>query len=217
MEDPTLVPIPPSPEPTSTVVTQHPSFQLPGNVLTDAPVAEQQLGVGSPQYLSLNDIEPVKDIGDPTELAKSILSKGEYTPDRAVQMVAFFLEHEKYHVAYDTIVWKNGEVSDRERKVPNPPPMFSSFARSIGVSEKTLKNWAKKHEDFNKAYQICEGIIKEFFVENGLSGLYPGQFAIFAAKNLTDMKDTKVNENRNTNMKDVLDALEKGTLSTDEI
>lgn len=156
----------------------------------------------------------------PTEsksLAKKILQKVPYSPDFAERMVEFFMDAEKSRTVTDTFSWKNGEVGEKEREVPNPPPMFSEFGRTIGVSEKTLKNWTREYPEFKEAYEICSSIIKEFIVANGLSGLYPGQFAIFAGKNLTDMKDVQVNKNLNANMKDVLDAIEKGTIQDADI
>lgn len=150
---------------------------------------------------------------DPASLAKKILSRTAYDPSFAESMIAFFLEREKFRIAYDTFTWKNGEVVEKERRIPNAPPQFSEFGRTIGVSERTIKGWAQKHPEFKEAYEVCQGIIQEFMVENGLRGDYPGQFAIFAAKNLTGMKDTHVNENKNYDMKSILDAIEKGSVT----
>ena len=108
---------------------------------------------------------------------------------------------------------KDGEMMEKERHIPNSPPMFSEFGRTIGVSERTLKGWVKKYPEFGEAYEICQDIIQEFFVENGVKGDYASQFAIFAAKNLTKMKDVMVNKNENYDMKAVLDAIEKGIIS----
>lgn len=215
MEDPTLIPI---------AKQSTPLFEAPqpqGSTSADSEVPTTPLQTPSLMYSVeriTNDelkINEPKDLTNPKEIAKQILSHAQYHPERPIQMVEFFIQKEKYRISYDTVVWRNGEVTEKERRIANSPPMFSEFARSIGTTEKTLKNWAKKHEEFGEAYAVCEGIIKEFFIENGLSGMYPGQFAIFAAKNLTNMKDTKVNENRTINMKDVLDALEKGQIAPD--
>lgn len=143
-------------------------------------------------------------------LAKKILTGIEYKSEYAEQMVEFFMDREKSHTVTDTFSWKNGEVGEKEREVPNPPPMFSEFGREIGVSEKTIKKWTREFPEFKEAYDVCESIVKEFIVNNGLTGLYPGQFAIFAGKNLAGMKDVQHNRNLNANMKDVLDAIEKG-------
>lgn len=148
---------------------------------------------------------------EPASLARKILSKTEYDPKYCEEMVAFFLAREKSKEIREDYVWRRtGEVSERYRTVANPPPMFSEFGRTIGVSEKTLKIWAKKHSEFAEAYEICQDIIQEFMVENGLSGNYSSQFGIFTAKNITKMKDVQVNKNENYDMKSILDSIEKG-------
>lgn len=131
-------------------------------------------------------------------------------------MYEWFAEKEKFHISYDSYTWKNGAVSEKERRVANPPPQFSAFARTIGVTAAQLKRWAKKYPEFAEYYDACTDIIQEFMVDNGVTGAYSGQFGIFAAKNLTKMKDVQINKNENYNMKDVLDAIEKGTINGEQ-
>lgn len=148
---------------------------------------------------------------EPASLARKILGKTQYDPKYCEEMVSFFLAREKNREIREDYVWRRtGEVSERYRTVANPPPMFSEFGRKIGVSEKTLKSWAKKYNEFAEAYEVCQDIIQEFMVENGLSGDYSSQFGIFVAKNITKMKDVQVNKNENYNMKEILDSIEKG-------
>lgn len=151
---------------------------------------------------------------DPKVLSRQLLSRVDYKAEFGASMVEFFLSKAKYRVTLDTHYYKNGEMYEKERHIPNSPPMFSEFGRTIGVSERTLKSWAKKHPEFQEAYEICQDIITEFFVENGVKGDYASQFAIFAAKNMTKMKDVVVNKNENYDMKAVLDAIEKGTIES---
>ena len=141
---------------------------------------------------------------------QEIVKSGEYRPEYGPQMYAWFCSKEKYTISYDTFTWKNGSITEKERRVPNPPPHFSEFARSIGVTKKTIEGWAKKYPEFGEYYEACVDIIQEFMVDNGVTGAYSAQFGIFAAKNLTKMRDVVVNRNENWNMKDVLDAIEKG-------
>lgn len=144
-----------------------------------------------------------------------ILGTGKYTPDVGPAMYDWFMSKPKKRSITDLVTWKSGEVAEKQRDIANPPPAFSEFARMAGVTAATLKKWAKVHPDFADYYDACQDIIQEFLVENGTAGLYPGQFAIFAAKNLTKMKDVQIQDTRVTNMKDVLDALEKGHLTGD--
>lgn len=147
---------------------------------------------------------------NPRELAAKLLSRVEYYPSAGLQMVEFFLAKAKYRITMDVHYRKDGEMREFERHIPNSPPMFSEFGRTIGVSERTLKAWAKKEPAFQEAFEICQDIIQEFFVENGVKGDYSAAFAIFAAKNLTKMKDVTVNKNEVYDMKGILDSLEKG-------
>lgn len=148
---------------------------------------------------------------EPATIARRILSKVEYKQEYCETMLAYFISKPKTSDKVETYVWKKtGMVDERYKTVANPPPMFSEFGRTIGVSEKTLQRWAKTYPEFGEVYEICQGIIQEFFVSHGVRGDYAGQFGIFAAKNLTNMKDVQVNKNENYDMKSILDAIEKG-------
>jgi len=151
------------------------------------------------------------------ETARKIMTRVPYEEKYSVMMIEFFMEKPKQKTVTETFTWRNGEVDEKYKSIACAPPMFSEFARTIGVSERTLKAWAKKDKDFQEAYEVCQDIIQEFIVENGLSGQYPGQFTIFAAKNLTRMKDVQVNKNENYDMKSILDAIEKGSVIEDSI
>lgn len=91
---------------------------------------------------------------------------------------------------------KGDEWTSYERR-PNPMPKFHDFAKSIGVNEDTVVEWANKKDktgnlvypDFSAAYKRAKELQKWFLIENGLNGLYNATFAIFTAKNISDMRD----------------------------
>lgn len=88
--------------------------------------------------------------------------------------------------------FKDGEVkseSEKFRLTPNKMPTFFSFAESINVDVDTLRNWCDEHEEFFGAYTRAKDLQKEWLIANGLSGAANPQFAIFTAKNVTDMRD----------------------------
>lgn len=86
--------------------------------------------------------------------------------------------------------YKNGEVSWVDKKlVASKLPKFHEFAKSIGVTHKTLLNWCDKHEEFLQAYTYAKELQKYFIAENGLNNVYNAQFAQFVMKNITDWKD----------------------------
>lgn len=68
-------------------------------------------------------------------------------------------------------------------------PTFERFAFSIGVHRETILNWADKHPKFFDAYKKAKDLQKDILIQNGLIGGYDKTFAIFTAKNVTDMKD----------------------------
>lgn len=145
-----------------------------------------------------------------TDLSTFILGKVLYTENLGPEMYAWFSSKKKFRTVYDSFVWKNGEVEEKERIRVNPPPHFSEFARLIGTTANTLKRWAKLHASFGEYYDACQDIIQEFLIDNGVTGEYSSQFTIFAAKNTTKMKDVQENINKNISFKDMLDAIEKG-------
>lgn len=69
------------------------------------------------------------------------------------------------------------------------PPMFMRFAKQIGVNGDSLVEWSKTHKDFSAAYQKAKQLQKEFIQIGLTSGFFSGAAAIFAAKNMTDMRD----------------------------
>lgn len=81
-------------------------------------------------------------------------------------------------------------------------PFLSKFAREVaGVCENTMIEWTKEYEDFNEAYKKAKDIQKEFLIMQGLTGQYDRTFAIFTAKNITDMRDkTEVDQNSNVHV-----------------
>jgi hypothetical protein len=70
-------------------------------------------------------------------------------------------------------------------------PTKEGFAISIGVHSNTLLNWADDHPEFLCAIKKAEDIQKDILIQNGLIGAYDKTFAIFVAKNVTDMSDKK--------------------------
>lgn len=79
--------------------------------------------------------------------------------------------------------------------IPCPLPTKEAFATSIGVHRDTLLNWAKEHPEFFGAIKKAEDFQKNILIQNGLIGNYDKTFAIFVAKNVTDMNDKQTVDN----------------------
>lgn len=138
-----------------------------------------------------------------------VLGESDYSPVVIKKMYKFFYDAEKYRTVTETIYMKDGSYRDIEKDVPNPPPHFSTFARSIGVHKRVLDLWREKHPEFELAYQDCTEVIKEFIIDNGLVGHYQGNFAIYVGNNLTDMRNTKELNVKKFNVNSFLDNLQK--------
>ena len=54
-----------------------------------------------------------------------------------------------------------------------------------------MLNWAKANDEFLCAIKKAEDLQKDILIQNGLLNAYDKTFAIFVAKNVTDMRDKK--------------------------
>lgn len=150
-----------------------------------------------------------------------------YRPEYAVQLIEHMMvekfnkETVEEEIRYSA---KTGVKVSEKRKfkmIPNDLPTLEGFARKIGVTYRTLLNWAEaveddaaeipvyKYPDFFQAYNIAKQLQKEFLIDNGLKGNYPPAAYIFTAKNVTDMTDKQIIETEDAQFKDKEDALDK--------
>jgi hypothetical protein len=84
---------------------------------------------------------------------------------------------------------RDGSEEEKLEKEPVVLPTLERFAAQIGVHRDTLHEWSKVHEDFSDAIKVAKELQKDILMTNGLMGLYNPTFAIFTAKNITDMRD----------------------------
>ena len=104
-------------------------------------------------------------------------------------------------------------------KAPCDLPTLEGFANSIEVCRDTLYEWSTaekdgklKYPDFSYALKRAKEYQKNILVTNGLSGAYNGTFAIFTAKNVTDMKDkieTELGEDTRKTLQGIQDNLQR--------
>lgn len=112
--------------------------------------------------------------------------KAEYTK----QMLEYFttpatrVEYVKHYDAKGNLIREDPVVLGADY------PTFEGFANKIGVTARTLENWAGKHENtFGKAYEMCKDIQKNLILVNALGGRYNGNFARFIASAQFDMAE----------------------------
>ncbi len=114
-----------------------------------------------------------------------------FKPEYCEKLIKFFStepyrEKETFHSG------KNGQSWSTYEDVANDLPTFERFAVNIGVDTDTLLEWSKdpeKYPGFSVAYKRAKHLQKDILLTNGLRGLYSQPFAIFTAKNITDMRD----------------------------
>lgn len=97
----------------------------------------------------------------------------------------------------ETYTNKKGETWTKTVEKACEFPTFEGFACSIGVTDHTLQNWCEATDEkgmllnpeFLDAYKRAKELQKQVLVVNSMAGRYNTQFAIFIAKNVTDLRD----------------------------
>ncbi len=116
-----------------------------------------------------------------------------WTPEMNLEIVKYFDIEPTREVVVTKTDKKGNEFETTEERA-NPMPTFEGFAASIDVDDDTIVEWAKaenkaKYPGFSAAYKKAKHLQKKILVTNGLLGHYSTAFAIFTAKNVTNMRD----------------------------
>ena len=69
-------------------------------------------------------------------------------------------------------------------------PSFSKFARSIGITLEELEA-CRKHGEFERAYQECSEIRRDYLIDNGLVKRFDSSFTKFLLTTEYGMGDDK--------------------------
>lgn len=133
--------------------------------------------------------EESRPIGRPTK----------YDPKYCEEVIEFFNKEPFEYVEVDVEDEETGETRksialdkfNNPIRVPCPLPTKERFAFSIGVHRATLVDWMHRHPEFLDAIKKAEDLQKDILIQNGLIQSYDKTFAIFVAKNVTDMSDKK--------------------------
>lgn len=185
-----------------------------GFSFTGAPIAnlsEKAFGLVDNPTISGATFDLLNPEPKAVSVASEVVGKGEYHPGYCKQMFDYF-NRDKYRTITEEYTYKSGYVETKNKKVPNAPPEFSEFARSIGVTKRTLEKWRREHPEFAEAYESCADLYEEFLVHHGLLGNYGAIFGKFVAVNRTRMKDKQETTTRVIDMRKVLDDIASGKL-----
>lgn len=126
-----------------------------------------------------------------------------YKPEYCEKIIEFF-DREPWTPKTQESLSRTGEKVSIITNVPCKLPTYERFAFEVGVHRDTLHEWCKNHPKFSDAYKKCKDLQKEILIQNGLFAFYDKSFAIFTAKNVTDMRD-KVEVEQSSEVKIVID------------
>lgn len=113
------------------------------------------------------------------------------------QMLIDYFTRDAVREVEEVYTNKKGETWSKTVEKACEFPTFEGFASSINVTDNTLQSWCElKNEDgtlrypeFLSAYTRAKELQKRVLVENSMTGRYNTQFAIFIAKNVTNLRD----------------------------
>ena len=116
-----------------------------------------------------------------------------YKPEYCQEILEFF-NRKPFEPVFDA----NGNIAlDKQGRpvmMPTALPTLAGFAIKLQTHRETVLNWTHKHPEFLDSYKRAKAMQEEILVQNGLAGNYEKAFAIFLAKNVTEMKDYKAIE-----------------------
>ncbi len=72
-------------------------------------------------------------------------------------------------------------------------PSFSKFARSIGATLSDIERY-RGHGEFERAYQECSEIRRDYLIDNGLVKRFDSSFTRFILNSEYGMGDAKVTD-----------------------
>lgn len=68
-------------------------------------------------------------------------------------------------------------------------PSYVAFARSIGVTARTIENWRKRYPKFGEACDECDALLREAIIGEGLSFRMHASFAKFLLSSRFGMRE----------------------------
>ena len=67
-------------------------------------------------------------------------------------------------------------------------PELCKWAKTVGVTTQTVRNWCEEQEEFREAVEECMEIQAALLKDGGLSGVYAGKTAIFLLQTVHRMR-----------------------------
>ena len=142
--------------------------------------------------------EKGNEVGKKTRFKKKNTVAVKYKDEFCDMLINYFQERES-QVIYEEEYHKDGTLKRKTPKIVLPPkyPTFERFAVTIGVTSRTLREWADsgKHPRFSYAYARAKDMQLAIAKNCGITKQYDGNFAKFVLMNDHDMTDKSTVEN----------------------
>lgn len=152
--------------------------KTPENLQQDTTKTKQ---AGSPKTRTPNKDNKTYKLGRPSK----------YSPRFNKGIIDFFTQDLYTSRIKSTITQKNGSVVKNYELVPNPPLFLAEYGYTIGVTDETLRQWAKHKPDFSLSFTRAKQLQQEHIIKLANIGLFNSNFATFTMKNISHWRDKK--------------------------
>lgn len=117
-----------------------------------------------------------------------------YQEDFPEKLEQFFSRPLFHKEVVETIHFKAGGSKDVYGFIPNDPPYFSDWCKSVGITQAIMDEWVSEDSKFFKpdffvAYNRAKELQKQFIVNNCLAMRTNAPMSIFLLKNIAGMRD----------------------------
>ena len=149
-------------------------------------------------------METMREVGADGKMRK-MSEKYKYVPNKFPTILKFA---KKIGVPYMTVnrwAMEGKDEIEIEHEIEKGLEMGEDGVKIIPLWEQERQ---KDFDEFRKAYMTCKQLQKDFLIHVGLSGASPSAFAIFTAKNVTDMRDKVESEVSHRIVKPLLENLQ---------
>lgn len=113
----------------------------------------------------------------------------DYKPRYCQDIIKFFDVPFTRERIKSVTTYKDGTVKEETEEVANNLPHLISFARKIGVTYETIREWGKVHPEFSVALKEVKQMRERMIESNALTGKFNATFSIFDAKNTLGWRD----------------------------
>lgn len=120
--------------------------------------------IGKAKEPGIAGTRPVRRRGDPKPDDYVFGRPANYRPEYCQALIEYFAAPDSWDIYRDA---KGTAKALPKGKLPT----FERFAVSLGVHRETLMNWAKKYEEFGRAYDTAMSLQKAFLMELSAAGI----------------------------------------------